>query len=99
MSVATTALSTFALAAEPPKNLNALIVTAIIAFAAASSWFFLGEYISALKERIRSNQDGISGTRTEAREKAIEVVRKNARLKLYGLLILAVTCSALWPVL
>jgi len=74
MSVATTALSNFALAADTPSNLSRLIKSAIFAFVAATLWFVLGEYVTALRERVKETQEGAAGTRTEAYKRALGVV-------------------------
>lgn len=97
MSVATTALSNFALAPEPPTNLFKLEKSALLAFGAACGWFLLGEYVSRIKETISRNQDGIGGDRNAAYEKAIRVVGKDVGWRIYLLLFASIACSVLWP--
>lgn len=99
MSVATTALSNFALVSDTPANLDRLIKSAILAFLAAALWFVLGEYVTSLRGRIKETQDAASGTRAEAYKKSLIVISSDTRIKLYSLLMGAVACSILWPFL
>lgn len=97
MSVATTAMTGYALAADAPTNAARLIRCAAISFAAASSWFALGEYITILKERVRGHQEGVAGSKVEAYKEAVKVVEKDAAVWLYGLMAVGIACSVLWP--
>jgi hypothetical protein len=99
ISVATTALSNFALAEQVPNNIDKLIRSALITFIAATSWFLLGEYLTALRQRVTDNQEGLTGTKEQTYAKAIEVVAKTEGWKLLILLIVAISCSVLWPFL
>lgn len=99
ISVATTALSNFALAEQAPGNTPKLIRSALISFVAAASWFLLGELLAALKKRVSENQEGLSGTKEQTYTRAVEVVRKTQSWKLYALLLLAAACSVMWPFL
>jgi hypothetical protein len=99
ISVATTALSNFALAEQAPGNISKLIRSALISFLAASSWFLLGELITALKKRVAENQEGLTGTKEQTYTRALQVVEKTEGWKLYALLLVAAAASVLWPFL
>jgi hypothetical protein len=97
MSVATTALSNFALAAESPANIGRLVKCAIVSFLAAATWFWIGEFIVILKERVRVNADGVVGSDALKHEKAMGTVRSDSRHKLYLSLFAAIAFSMVWP--
>jgi hypothetical protein len=97
MSVATTALSNFALVADTPSNLGKLIKSAALAFMAAAGWFLMSEFVGSIKDRIRKNQEGLEGSEAETYQKAAGIVAKVSAAKLYALLLSTVACSVLWP--
>lgn len=97
MSVATTAVSNFALVAETPSNLAKLIKCGLLAFCAAAGWFLMSEYVGSLKKRVELNQRGFSGDDGDTYTRAVNAVAKTAALKLYILLLFSTACSVLWP--
>lgn len=99
ISVATTALSDFALADHAPENLGKLVRVALISFAAAVGWFVLGEFTSALKDRVKVNSEGIGGSREQAYFQGLAIVAQTESWKLFSLLIICIICSLVWPFL
>jgi hypothetical protein len=97
MSVATTALSNFALAADTPSNIGKLMKSAALAFLAAAGWFLLSEFVGSIKERVRKNQEGLEGTDSQTYQVAVGILAKISALKLYMLLFGTIACSLLWP--